>query len=135
MNISESIDRILSSSDLLGAAFYEEFFGRHRGVEQYFEGIHMPRQAAVLTMSLVVIERYYSFPYPATVQYLRYLGTQHSDRRIPPHLYPKWRDAMLATLSKFHGDDWDGQLEAEWSDAIDRATEVILEGYEERFHV
>jgi hemoglobin-like flavoprotein len=67
--------------------------------------------------------------------YLKYLGTKHHSRGVEPDLYPKFRDALLATLEEFHGRDWDLLLARQWGEAIDRAAATMLEGYKERFHV
>jgi hypothetical protein len=89
----------------------------------------------VLTMALQVIGRCGDGGYSAVDQYLQYLGTRHSDRAIPQELYPKWRDAMLQTLERFHGDDWDAHLAQQWSQSIDTAAEIMFRGYEVRFRV
>ena len=135
MNIEQSMSRILDSQQSLGDAFYDVFLNRHPEVQQYFADTNMKRQAALLTTALILIERYQASPNPAVEQYLQYLGTKHHERNIPRELYPNWRDAMLDTLAKFHGDDWDEELAGAWTGAIDHASELMFEGYAEHFHV
>ena len=135
MDIDQSLERILSSQESLGELFYETFLTRYPEVKKYFEGINLERQAVLLTMAAVVIAQYYSNPYPATKKYLRYLGSKHHDRNIPTELYPKWTEAMLATLKEFHGDDWDNHLAEQWTEAIAVAAERMFEGYQEHFNV
>jgi hemoglobin-like flavoprotein len=136
MDIQESMHRILERrGGMEEPFFYAVFFERHPEVMAHFRGTNLEQQAMLLTMALMVIERHYSRSYPTTAMYLKYLGTKHHSRGIDPDLYPKFRDAMLATLEEFHGSDWDTALAGQWRDAIDRAAATMLEGYTERFHV
>lgn len=135
MNIHQSLEQILRSKSGFGQSFYEVFFSRYPHVQQHFDGVNLQRQALLLTMALIVIERYFYEPFPATEQYLQYLGTRHNEWEIPRELYPQWKDAMLTTLEQFHGDDWSEDLGRQWSEAIGRATELIFEGYDERFRL
>ena len=135
MDISESLDRILESKQILGDSFYKIFLDRYPEVQEHFEGVNLQRQAVLLTMALIVVEQYYSNPYLATEKYLQYLGTKHHERRIPQDLYHKWAEAMLDTLEQFHGDDWDEGLADQWREAIGRSTELMFEGYAEHFKV
>jgi len=95
----------------------------------------MRHQPVLLTMVLMVLVNHYVNKYSATELYLRYLGSKHKDRQIPPELYPKFRSALLATLERFHGPDWDKGLSEQWQGAIDLATQIMLEGYKEHFIV
>ena len=135
MDIDQSLERILSSQESLGDLFYDIFLTQYPEVKAYFEGLNLKRQAVLLTMSLTVIAQNYSNPYPATTKYLRYLGSKHHDRRIPTELYPKWAEAMLATLKEFHGDVWDDRLREQWAEAISQTAERMFEGYQEHFNV
>jgi hemoglobin-like flavoprotein len=115
--------------------FYQIFLTQHPEAQPYFEGVDLQRQGVLLTMALVVVEQYYSNPFPATANYLRYLGSRHHDRKIPLPLYAKWTDAMLQTLKQFHGDDWDDHLAQQWSEAIEQAIKRMSEGYDEHLTV
>jgi hemoglobin-like flavoprotein len=97
--------------------------------------VNIRHQAVLLTMALLVMERHSAYLYPATEMYLNYLGTKHRNRGIPPALYPKFRDALLATLERFHANDWNPHLATQWRQAIDHATESMLKGYQQPFHV
>ena len=132
MNVHDSMERIMQSQDGFGEAFYEVFFRRCPEAQPYFKDSDMKRQALVLTMAVSLIEQYDSRGYPATGKYLQHLGAQHHGRSIPRELYPVWRDAMLETLGRFIGDDWTEELSAQWSEAIDRCSRVMFQGYERR---
>jgi hemoglobin-like flavoprotein len=135
MDIHESVHRILERKDSLGELFYAVFLERHPEVQRYFAGVDLRQQALMLTMALLIVERHYSGAYPATGSYLKYLGSQHHTRKIPAELYPKFCDALLAALGRFHGPDWDGRLAVQWGEALDRAAATMLQGYEQRFTV
>ena len=86
-------------------------------------------------MAVSVIEAYYSNAYPATEKYIKYLGTQHHNHSIPKELYPKWRETMIETLQRFFGDEWTNDLATQWTDAINRCSTIMFEGYSQRFAV
>ena len=132
MGIHESLEQIMKSERLFGKMFYETFFARCPEAADHFASVDMERQALVLTMALTLIEQFYTNGYPAIAQYLQHLGTGHSDKKIPQEMYADWRDAMLASLKEFHGDNWNDTLETDWSDAIGATTNAIFQGYDHR---
>jgi hemoglobin-like flavoprotein len=134
MDIHESLHRILGQETDLANRFYAAFLERP-GVREHFAGVDVRRQALLLTMSLMVMERHHLHPYSATNLYLKYLGTRHHDRKIPLELYPVFRDVLLEALADFHGPDWDAGLAAQWRAAIDGSAERMREGYQTRFRV
>src|SRR5205814_187464 len=134
MDIHDSLHRILEHEADLANLFYDAFLERP-GVREHFHGVDVRRQAVLLTMALMVIERQHQHPYSATNLYLKYLGTRHRDRKIPVELFPVFRDVLLATLERFHGADWDAGLAGQWRAAIDGATARMREGYGTRFTV
>lgn len=131
MNISESVQHIMSRHDLVTDLFYIKFLDGYPDVRKYFEGIDLDQQAVVLKMALPVIEQYHRHGYPAAEQYLKVLGHRHEIRGVPPELYADWRDCLLDTLEQFHGQDWNDSLENEWTEAINLATDVMCQGYDE----
>jgi hemoglobin-like flavoprotein len=135
MTIHDSVHRILDQQAPFADLFYLFFLERYPEVRGYFEKVNMKRQAVLLTMALMVMERHYSGSYPATRMYLKYLGTRHHDWGIPKELYPKFRAALLATLQRFHSTDWDEHLGEQWQVAIDLAIDTMLEGYQHHFSV
>ena len=77
----------------------------------------------------------YPHTLPAVDAYLQILGTKHKRRGIPREAYQPFRDVLLETLGRSFGPVWDDNLAAQWRDALDVATEKMLEGYEKDFHV
>ena len=135
MTIQESMQRILQSEDIFGEVFYKTFFARCPEAEAYFKGIDMKRQALSLTMTMTLIEQFYTNTYAAVRIYLQYLGMRHHDREIPPELYPKMLDAILESLEEFHGSDWDDNLSRQWHTAISLASQQMLKGYDQRISI
>lgn len=129
MDIAESIHRILSREEIVTDLFYDIFLDRHPEVRDFFIGVNLNHQAAVLRMSLLLVEHHYRQATPGLQLYLRVLGHHHAERHVPESLYPKFRDCLLETLRRFHGTDWTDELQAQWHAAIDAATTVMLEGY------
>jgi hemoglobin-like flavoprotein len=129
LDIAESIQHILCREEVVTDLFYDIFLDRHADVRQYFLGVNLSHQASVLRMVLLLIEQNYRQPTPAINQYLKILGYRHGQRKIPRELYPAFRDCLLETLSRFHGNDWSIALQAQWHGAIDSASNVMLEGY------
>jgi hemoglobin-like flavoprotein len=129
VDIQESLHRILEQKETFADLFYLVFLDRFPELRKYFRGVNLKRQGVLLTMALLVIERNHSGSFPSTRQFLRYLGSKHHERGIPAAAYPKFRLAFLATLERFHSKDWNEQLALDWSEAIDNATDLMLEGY------
>jgi hemoglobin-like flavoprotein len=129
MNISESIHEIQNRDEVVADLFYDIFLDRHPDVRQYFVNVDLKQQAIVLTMMLSVIEDFYVHSYPTTARYLRIVGHKHKVLGIPTNLYPVFAQCLLETLQRFHGTAWNSQLQTEWTEGIDKASRVLLEGY------
>ncbi len=135
MTIDESMQRVLENRDTLATLFYEIFFQRYPEVQAYFKDVNMKHQAVLLTMSLMVVERHYAHHYASTALYLKYLGHKHRMRSVPIDFYPRWIDALLAALERYHGTDWDQETAGQWRQALEQAAEAMLAGYREPVHV
>jgi hemoglobin-like flavoprotein len=130
MDIHESIDQVLESDDILGQTFYDIFLTRYPELQRHFAGVNMQHQAVVLAMALLMIEQYDTYRYPAIAKYLRELGARHQRRNISAELFPHFRDALLLALAQHHGEAWNVPLCRQWKQAIERASAVMLEGYQ-----
>jgi hemoglobin-like flavoprotein len=126
---------VLEKRDDLAALFYEVFFDRHPEARPYFKDVNLKHQTVLLTMALMVVERHCEHGYLATELYLKYLGHKHHTRDVPPELYPKWIESLLAALERFHGSDWDAKAAGDWRAALDRATGLMMAGYRDPVHV
>lgn len=129
MTIGESIRVILNREEIVTDLFYDIFLDRHPEVREFFVGVNLNQQAAVLRMSLLLIENHFRQATPASTQYLQVIGHKHQERKIPPELFAPFRDCLLETLERFHGTDWTPSLQSEWRAAIDCAAQEMLRGY------
>lgn len=134
MEIQQSLETILQRQDELVHLFYDGFLKNYPEIRRYFVGVDLQRQGVLLTMSIMVMVHHYTHRYPATAAYLRVLGHQHHARRgIPASTFPGFRACLLESLAQFHGDDWTEPLAAQWGEAIDIASALMLEGYQAQY--
>lgn len=130
MDITQSIETILESKELLGGKFYNRFFLECPHLKQYFVGVDMKRQSAMLTSAIVLVETFYSKKASGLSPYLQLLGKDHAARGISRDDFTDWTESMLSTLAEFHGNDWSIPLEREWYAAIKKSVKVMLEAYD-----
>ena len=135
MNITESLDRIHQSEQVLGQQFYAELAIRFPEAAKLFEGVNMEYQGALFTMQLATMVAYHRHKTKAPGLYLQVLGTRHKSRGVPVEMYPQFCEILLDVLATFFRDDWDDSLAEEWRTAIQDAAAKMLEGYEHRYHV
>ena len=133
MNISESVQVLLSSKDRVIERFYERFLTQYPELKRHFESRDMRMQASMLTVALASVEAYYTHRFFATEHYLKVLGHRHYHEGVKPEDYPKFCSALLEVLQGFHGDDWSEPLENEWRRALDLAIATMLEGYQDSY--
>lgn len=133
MNLSESVQKIFGRDEIVADFFYTRFLDQYPEVQRFFEGVDLKDQALVLMMTLLIIDQYHHHKYIATERYLKLLGRRHQAMNIPADLFPLFRNCLLETLERFHGNDWEEQLCAEWQTAIDQVVEVMLTGYDDQW--
>ena len=136
VQITESLDQILSERKLITERFYSEnLFKSYPEFIPYFTGANMKVQAMMLMMALQGVVFFVSGSYPAVEQYMQHLGTRHRKQGIPEELIPKFCEMLLATVAEFHGAAWDEKLSGQWRVALAGATAKMLEGYKQDFEV
>lgn len=130
MTLEESLEHLLSQKDSIIQRFYERFLAAHPEVQSLFAQVDLKRQAAMLTMALVVVEANARKSYPAIDHYLLVLGNRHRHIGVSPELFPVFRDLLLETIAGSQQEFWSEDLAAAWRDAFDKVTAKMLEGYE-----
>jgi hemoglobin-like flavoprotein len=130
MNVSQSVEAVLSHGESVIRRFYDKFLTSHPEAAAYFEGIDLDHQSALLTMALIMIDLHHSKSLPAAERYLRVLGHRHHEYGIGADMFPKFGRSLLDTLAEFHGAAWDEALAREWGKAFDRAAATMLDGYQ-----
>jgi hemoglobin-like flavoprotein len=133
VDITDSTQAILNSHERVVEGFYERLLLSYPELRHHFQNRDLAMQASMVTMGLVSVEAYYTNKFPATEHYLRVLGHRHFHNGIRREDFPKFRDALLETLSVFHGDDWNDVLRQQWFDAIELSVSVMLEGYQRSY--
>jgi hemoglobin-like flavoprotein len=129
VELSNSVHQILSEDYVVVDLFYEIYLAKYPDIRRYFDGVDLGQQAVLLTNALTLIEKHHTHRYPATGLYLRVLGSRHARMGVAAELYPDWRDCLLDTLERYHGEQWTAGLENEWSSAIHSVIDAMLEGY------
>jgi methyl-accepting chemotaxis protein len=135
MDIKESLHRILEQKKAVSELFYQVFLNSCPEARSFFEKTNMSLQAMNLSIALILIERFHHVSYGAVEEWLKCLGSKHQDWGVPLELYQPFREALLETLKQHHGPDWGAEVEDQWRTAIDRASQVMGVGYQQRFHV
>ncbi len=133
LTINESVQVLLSDKAVVIRRFYDRFLAECPEARPYFDDVKLEHQASLLTIALVTMETHYSHSYPATEHYLKVLGYRHRDNGIPPQLFPRFGESLIATLKEYHGADWNDGLELQWNEAFAKTTATMLEGYEMEF--
>ena len=134
MDIQESVQWVLRAKMIFGKLFYDALFERHPSFKEFFKGVDMNQQTVLLTTHLTVIAQCYPSAIPTVDEYLRILGAKHKRKCIPREACWPFRDVLLETLGCSFGPVWEEDLAAQWSHAINAATERIFEGYEQDLH-
>jgi hemoglobin-like flavoprotein len=127
MELSESVEQIVSNESLALEGFYDRLFERYPEFRDYFSESRIQRQTLMLTMALVSVKQYPKHRGSAHA-YLQAIGTKHSGRGISADLYPKFIEVLVEKVAEFHGDEWDESLGKQWTDALNLAAATMHEG-------
>lgn len=133
VNITQSINAILSSKEAVVSRFYDRFLEEHPELRRLFARVDLRSQASMVTMSLVAVEAYFQNRFPATEHYFKVLGNRHYHSGVLLDDLPKFCLSMLRTLEEFHGADWSDDLNQQWRDALTLAIDLMQEGYVEQY--
>ena len=133
MDISASVQTLLSSKGSVIEHFYDRLFSQHPELSLHFENRDMRIQASMLIVALASVEAYYSQRFPATEHYLKVLGNRHFHEGVTIDDYPSFQTALLETLEEFFADDWQPELAHQWREALELAIETMLKGYQEAY--
>ena len=130
MNLQASLHAVLERPrDRLGDIFYLIFHEQFPEVQSYFSGVNLRVQATMLMNALQIVAAHRTNLHAATAEYLKILGHRHYVRGVPADLYPKFCDALLVALERFHGNDWNPELAEEWRETLDLGIRAMLTGY------
>jgi hemoglobin-like flavoprotein len=131
MNLRESVDCILRHESAALDGFYAHFFERHPQYQTLFQGKSLAAQTAMLTMALAAVQQTPELR-QAAVMYLRVLGARHQAVGVPRDAYPDFSESLIETIARFHGADWTDDLAEQWRAALDRASHIMTQAYDEK---
>ena len=128
--IQESFEVIEQPSEQrFSDRFYETMFSRFPELKDKFTGVILAHQGALLMSALGVIAQSNGKVRPSVAEYLKVLGHRHHHRGIDADDYAKFEAALLETLESYLGNRWTDDLERQWQNAIQSATEMMLLGH------
>jgi hemoglobin-like flavoprotein len=130
MELSESVEQIVSNESLALEAFYDRLFARYPEFRSYFSESRIKRQTVMLTMALASVKQYPDLRGSARA-YLQVIGSKHRERGISRDLYHKFNEVLVETVAEFHGDDWTESLARQWTDALSLAVATMHEAYDD----
>lgn len=124
--IQISFQAIAPRLDLLVAGFYDRLFTRNPQLRAIFPA-DMQRQKYHLAAALALIVRNIDCLHALETS-LMGLGVQHVRFGARPEHYPLVREALLDSLEEQCGILWTRELRADWLEAINQISSVMLEG-------
>ncbi|HEY3685432.1 MAG TPA: globin domain-containing protein [Streptosporangiaceae bacterium] len=116
---------VAANGDVVAEYFYADLFERNPRLRSMFPQ-SMGRQHKVL---LGALSHIVSTVDDSTelVPYLERLGRDHRGFGVVDEYYPEVGTSLVATLRYFSGDDWDDDLEGDWSEAYGVVAKVMAE--------
>jgi len=127
------IRRLERSFEGLGAAdsplaqrFYDRLFARHPELRAMFP-VDMAAQQKKLVDSLTAIIDNLRDPLN-TQALLEELGRKHVDFGAKPEHYPWVCESLIGALAESSGPNWTGELQAEWTVALELVSAAMLAG-------
>lgn len=127
--VQESFAKVNYDQSAFTAAFYQELFDRSPHLRPLFEQVDIRRQGAKLQAALVLLVENLKRP-DELERILIPLGKKHLGYGATADNYPLVGGALLATLGKFLGDAWTGEVAAAWSETLAGVTTLMLRGAE-----
>ena len=124
--VRTSFHAIAPRLDRLVSGFYDRLFTRAPQVRAFFPA-DMSAQKYHLAAALALIMRNIDC-LDALEDSLMGLGAQHVRFGARPEHYPIVRDSLLDSLEEQAGALWTEQLRADWSDAINAVSAMMLKG-------
>lgn len=117
-DLQSSFGRALRAGPMI-EAFYQRFLASHPDIAAMFAKTDMARQRMALRrgLSLAIAHAGGSALVQRPVQHMADVHARSGHAPVPPHLYPYWVDALVATLREFDP-AFGPALEARWRTAM-----------------
>ena len=129
--VQESFARVQADSEAFTTAFYNELFQRSPHLQPLFEQVDTRKQGRKLHAALVLLVENLRRPRELE-KVLIPLGKKHVAYGATADSYPLVGAALLATLQRFLGEAWTGEVAAAWSATLETVTGLMLQGAGEK---
>jgi hemoglobin-like flavoprotein len=125
--LRESFTLVVERQPMLVRRFYEILFERHPEARHLFGRRSAEAQEKMLTSALIaVMDHLDDAPWFTTT--LSALGAKHREYGVTDRMYDWVGESLLATLAEIAGDDWNAELEREWSKAYAAIATTMQQG-------
>lgn len=124
--LTQSLDLLRSKGSAVAKTFYTLLFDRYPGVRTMFPA-DMASQEKKLMDSIVMVVEHVREP-ARVVQALKELGNRHTTYGTRPEHYPIVCSILLECMAKESGGAWTDQLEAEWKQALELVSTIMIQG-------
>jgi hemoglobin-like flavoprotein len=123
--LKDNFARVEAHGQVVAEYFYADLFQRNPQLRVLFPA-SMARQHKVLLEALTNIVSLVDNP-PELMPYLAQLGQRHRDDfGVRDHHYPEVGTSLIATLRYFTGDDWDADLESDWTSVYGIVSKAMI---------
>lgn len=121
--IQDNFAHVAGNGELVAEYFYADLFGRNPQLRSMFPP-SMKRQHEVL---LGALSHIVSTVDDATelVPYLERLGRDHRGFGVVEEHYPEVGTSLIETLKYFSGEEWNDDLERDWTEAYGVVAKVM----------
>ncbi len=113
----------------LTETFYATLFLRYPDLVPLFEGVNMQQQRRMLANALVfVVENLDAMEIASGT--LEEMGRRHVGYGAEAEHYPAVGECLVHALATVSGDDWSDKLEAQWVEAYETISAIMIKGAE-----
>lgn len=125
--LESTFDKIRNNAVEFSGSFYSQLFSYHPELKPLFAKVDSAAQEKKLIASLAIIVENLRNPEELTMA-LKSLGAYHQEIGTLQKHYPFVGQALIETLAKYLGSEWNLATQQAWLDAYNLITEVMLEG-------
>jgi hemoglobin-like flavoprotein len=128
--LKESFSKVKPIAENAATFFYQTLFKDHPEAKEFFKKVDMKKQRKALMNGLTFIVDHLEDPDTLT-DYLKKMGARHSGYGVTAEHYPIVGETLIKTFQHFFKEEWSPELEAQWIEAYETITSLMLEGAEE----
>jgi len=115
--------------DELMETFYATLFLRYPDVVPLFDSVDMPRQRKLMANAMVfVLENLEVMDVAGST--IEAMGRRHVGYRAQAKHYPVVGECLIHALATVSGDQWNDELQTQWTEAYGVISSIMIEGAE-----